>query len=96
MCLTGTPAASGASATIASDALMNPFDGERMRVREEGNKVNPISCQATHAASGLLIHVNGSMRKSRASQRRILGLLHLLPHYTMHDRTVYGVTIHGL
>lgn len=56
--LTDETALSGASATIASDALMNPFDGkeaeESAMAQADGHG---HSDQAAHAASGLHVQI---------------------------------------
>ncbi len=42
---------SGASATIVSDALMNPFDGKYLSMFHKMNFLTIYSYQATHAST---------------------------------------------
>ena len=88
----------GASATIASDALMNPFDGELPVTRATfPNPSHPnYSHQATHAGAWLHIPVTDTLRGFDLARRRSSSILCLLPDDTMHDRPFHSDTVHGV
>lgn len=95
---TDIPAAvSGACATIASDALMNPFDGTASRFLKSKDPLTLLgSRQATNAASKHNLPYNRTMRQRRLSARRYASLLRILPDDPCHDRPLHGHPIHSL
>ena len=88
-------ALSGACATIASDALMNPFDGTLAQIIT-GLLLNPPSHQTTDASSWLNLPDHSAMRPLPLSHGRYIVLLRILPHNTVHDCPFHCHTIHGL
>lgn len=88
-------ALSGACATIASDALMNPFDGmlaSQFRFRH----TNLNSHQAAHAGPRIRPQVNCAMCQNSLSSRRSPGILRLVPDHPQHDSPVHSHAIRRL
>jgi hypothetical protein len=90
------PGASGAAATIASDALMNPFDGMRRLSGHGARRLTSGSHQTTHASTWLDSQNNLTMREVTVPKRRALGILRVIPDHSLHDCPVHGDTVHGI
>ena len=85
--------ASGASATIVSDALMNPFDGKSNSPNEAKVSADGLSShQAADASTRVPSHIYLAVFENRIPHRGHSCLLRLLSDYDQHDRTVYGST----
>jgi hypothetical protein len=90
------PAASGAAATIASDALMNPFDGENRRSICRSLPLTRNSDQTANASPRFDILINIHLRTISLQSRRPDSILRLVPYDTMHDRPFHCLPIYGL
>ena len=90
------PAASGAAATIASDALMNPFDGKEELSQYATSQLMSNSHQTTNAGPRLDAQDDSSVREITLPKRGTNSFLRILPYYTLHDCSVHCHTIYGL
>lgn len=89
-------AVSGACATIASDALMNPFDGENSRhIRSDASDF-PISYQTAHAGPRFDVQVNTAVYEIGLQERGPPCILHFVSHNNQHDRSVHRAAVFGL
>jgi hypothetical protein len=75
---------------------MNPFDGMFWFLPFSVASSNLCSDQATHAITRLDIQIRPSMRQGGISHRRHIRLLRLIPHDSLHDRSIYRHAIHGI
>lgn len=92
-------ATSGAAATIASDAFMNPFDGRSfIFVPTVAVLLILGSHQAAHADPKLQqdVQVDDGLRALCLSKRGPVCLLRLLPDNPVHDSAIYRFTIPGI
>jgi len=91
-------AVAGASATIASDALMNPFDGavDSPPFPMPHGRLNPRSGEATDADAPIRISLHFHLRKDRFTKRRDIGFLRLVPDDAHYDRALHRRPIHRI
>jgi hypothetical protein len=80
-------ALAGAAATVTSDALMNPFDGESFVVQKQRKLTG--SHQATYANPQFAPSHSHGLCPVRLPRRRSGRILRLLPDYHHHDRPVH-------
>jgi len=97
----GVLALAGASATIASDALMNPFDGELISPASPPHppmvsRLNPRSGKTANADAPIRISLHFHLRKDRFSKRRDIRFLRLVPDDAHHDRALHRRPIHRI
>src|SRR6266851_6876148 len=96
----GVLALAGASATIASDALMNPFDGKPISPASPHppmvSRLNPRSGKTTNADAPIRISLHYHLRKDRFSKRRDIRFLRLVPDDAHHDRALHRRPIHRI
>lgn len=89
-------ALAGASATIASDALMNPFDGETVAYifTYLGFLSRLYSDQAAHADTQIRIPFGGHMRANCVQERGTTRILHFVPYNADDDSTLHRRAVH--
>ena len=86
-------AASGASATLVSDAFMNPFDGMTLLPLHGALLILRNSHQAAYASARLHLQVDIAMHQVRLPERGPSRILRLVPYNDRHDCAHYGATI---
>ena len=91
-------ALAGASATIASDALMNPFDGEHSRFLQPSPTQPRVaySHQTTDAGTPIRIPFCLHRHPRRLSHRRPRRVLRVLSDDANHVRPVHGRAVHSV
>lgn len=87
---------SGASATIVSDAVMNPFDGRLNShyVLEMSNSTR--SCQAAHASPRINLQFDLSVLHVRLQNGGSQSILRVVSNDAQYDSTFHGPAILGL
>lgn len=88
-------ASSGAAATVASDALMNPFDGNR-ETQTSHTLLTSSSRQTTNASPWLHLHLDSALRSFSLPQRGTGRILRIVSDDSMHDRALHRYTVYGL
>lgn len=90
-------AIAGAAATIASDALMNPFDGALSHKTDNFKLISRnFSCKATNANTWLRVSFCLQMCSLGIQERRDRSFLRVIPNYTHDNRSLHRGTIHRL
>ena len=91
------PAASGAAATITSDALMNPFDGTSNPLVITRSKFQRLSShQTTHAAAWFDIQIHRALCPDSVPTGGIDGILCLVSYNALYDSSIHGSAVHGV